>query len=60
MKLSAQAQNNINLCKGQPVNNIVMIWKMGRINSSIIAELAEYYGVANNIESVAQSVSRDR
>ena len=59
-KLSKQAQNNIDLCKGQPFNNIVMIWKMGRINPNIIKELAEYYGVSNDMNTVARALSNDR
>jgi hypothetical protein len=56
--LSTFAVNQIQLCKGHNAHKIVMLWQMGRLQPSVIEELAEYFGVENDIYAVANELSK--
>ena len=60
VNLSQPAKNNMDLCKGQPVNSIIALWQLGRVKSSIITELSQYYGVKDNMSDVANALSKDK
>lgn len=58
--MTQQAQNNYNLCKGQPKEKILTLWKMGNVKQSVIDDLAAHYKISSTREAVAEALSKDK
>ncbi len=56
--MTKQAQNNINLCKGNSKDKIMALWTMGNVGASIISEIAEHYSIKNDRNTVAEYLSK--
>lgn len=51
--MTTQAQNNINLCKGNSPEKILQLWALGNIKPSIIDEIADHYKIQRSKDAVA-------
>ena len=52
-----QIQNNIDLCKGEPVEKILRLFKLGMYRESQIKQFAEYFGCSADKHEVALHLS---
>ena len=56
--MTKQAQNNIDLCKGNSPEKILMLWNIGRLPDSIIREIATHFNISNDKQVVANYLSK--